>query len=70
MSEEKTPFASYHKGYIDGYTGEDKTQASDAYYDQGYDAGCEDDLLGNDPKFTTPACHAPAPVSPQSMQEQ
>jgi|6_EtaG_2_1085325.scaffolds.fasta_scaffold03015_7 hypothetical protein len=64
MSEEKTPFASYHEGYIDGYGGEDKIQASGVYYDQGYEAGREDDLLGNDPKFAAAVSPTPTPVSP------
>lgn len=48
---ERTPFSKYRKGYLDGYDCHDMELPGDKDYVLGYNAGAEDDILGNPNKF-------------------
>ena len=50
---DKTPvaFVKYKSGYMDGYCGNSIQLPEDKMYMFGYEAGAEDDAMGNDNRF-------------------
>ena len=52
MDETPVAFVKYKLGYVDGYCGNNIQSPKDKIYMFGYEAGAEDDTLGNDNRFS------------------